>query len=224
MKETQCSIAHIILEYRARCKKLGLNRIITTDILYFPLEIEKLSQLDKVYVRSEPLDDSLRLRVIMIANKGMKQNKIAAQTSVSYGTICQILKRSSILNDSNVQSLNGVDVSSISRPPNPSVETMEIDLDETEAPNSPDDRLGSAKNTSGQRPSSTLRFPIPPDQREQMLSDRRSKTVSTSVISEPYSALPTKRWPYVVTINSNPIIPKQAMYDAPYNFLDSPVQ
>ncbi|KAL7672663.1 hypothetical protein ACOME3_007546 [Neoechinorhynchus agilis] len=74
MKETQCSIAHIILEYRARCKEVGLNRINTTDILYFPLEIEKLSQLDGVYVQSKPLDDSLRLCVIMIANQGMKQN------------------------------------------------------------------------------------------------------------------------------------------------------
>ncbi|KAL7676774.1 hypothetical protein ACOME3_003023 [Neoechinorhynchus agilis] len=56
--------------------------------------------------------------------------------------------RRQIINDSNVQSLNGVDVSLISRPFDPPVEVMEIDLDETESPDSHDGV--SAENTSGQ--------------------------------------------------------------------------
>ncbi|KAL7674126.1 hypothetical protein ACOME3_000406 [Neoechinorhynchus agilis] len=115
-----------------------------------------------------------------------------------------------IINDSNVQSLTGVDVSSISRPFDSPVEALEINLDEMEAP---DSHHGvSAKNTSGQRPSSIPAFQLPSDQQEQMLSHLQSEAnVSTSVISEPYSALPTK---------SNLIIPKQAIYEWMSNLVE----
>ncbi|KAL7677657.1 hypothetical protein ACOME3_003898 [Neoechinorhynchus agilis] len=52
----------------------------------------------------------------------------------------------------------------------------------------------------------------PTEQRDQMISHFQTKTYS-NVFSEHYQALPSKVWPFVVTVKSNPILPKQVMYD-----------
>ncbi|KAL7671705.1 hypothetical protein ACOME3_006609 [Neoechinorhynchus agilis] len=94
----------------------------------------------------------------------------------------------------------------------------------------------------GKRPPTSLRIPVPPEVRSNILKDmKRDKQPSiTDSGSNPtsqfllegslsdeipqqltssfktqreYLALPVKRWPYILTIKSNPIMPKDVIYN-----------